>query len=495
MVTDGPGGQGSAAAEQAWRGTADALAALRESITARAGALPAGWQGAAAEGARNGLTGLASWTGSAADGARRTADGLGAQAGLAAELRTRMPPPSEPGPPDVAPSGTALLADWADADIAATNGAHRAAELMQRYGEDSSVVAASFAGSPAPPVVTAAAGADAQVGSEALAAGTGSTPAQAGGAAVGGAVAGGATGHRRPDARRRLVRYLRRPAPRRPAPAPARVPALRPRPRAPARVPGPPMPGPRRLRPLPRLQHLCGGVGCAATARSGRVARPRHPVRAAPSRPAGGVTAPGPGRPVPWGAARARPVPSTGRRPAALDERTARPVRDRYRGRRRPSRADGGRRTAPGGSGASTPGGRPSAATDRRNRRRRRDHRGTGRRAPTGAGSGAGRESGAGSGPGPRAGGGSASGTDRTRDRGDGADGRRRHRHQHRQRAMRTAPCPAPGQTRARRPATDPGTASERGGPANRRGHRFRELGTGADSGAAPPGGGAGRAR
>ncbi|GAA4978108.1 hypothetical protein WHI96_14870 [Pseudonocardia tropica] len=153
MVAAGPGPSASAGAERAWRDAAAALTDVHRELSGQVRDLPGGWSGGAAEGVTVAFGSLDGWVVSAAVDAGRTADALAAQAGLAADLRARMPAAAAPTPPETAPTGPALLDDWATADLAAGNSAGRAAELMVRYGDDTRVTGAPWTGWGASPVV------------------------------------------------------------------------------------------------------------------------------------------------------------------------------------------------------------------------------------------------------------------------------------------------------------------------------------------------------
>ncbi|MFP5069646.1 hypothetical protein ACLFMI_08260 [Pseudonocardia nantongensis] len=161
MVAAGPGAAASAGAERAWRDAAGALSDVERELAAQGRSLPAGWSGPAAGGVRGGFDRLAAWSGTAATDAGRTADALAGQAALAAELRARVPAASGNGSPEAPPTGAAVLDDWAAADAAAGNAADRAAELMQRYEDDSRATGQPWTGWVPPPAVTSADPADA----------------------------------------------------------------------------------------------------------------------------------------------------------------------------------------------------------------------------------------------------------------------------------------------------------------------------------------------
>ncbi|MER5670089.1 PPE domain-containing protein [Pseudonocardia alni] len=154
MVTAGPGPSASAGAERAWRDAAAALTDVHRELSGQVRDLPGGWSGGTADGVTVAFGSLDGWVVSAAVDAGRTADALAAQAGLAADLRARMPAAAAPTPPETAPTGPALLDDWAAADLAAGNSAGRAAELMVRYDNDTRVTGAPWTGWGASPVVT-----------------------------------------------------------------------------------------------------------------------------------------------------------------------------------------------------------------------------------------------------------------------------------------------------------------------------------------------------
>lgn len=154
MVAAGPGPAASAGAERAWRDAAAALTDVHRELAGQARDLPGGWSGGTADGVTVAFGSLDGWVVSAAVDAGRTADALAAQAGLAADLRARMPAAAAPTPPETAPTGPALLDDWAAADLAAGNSAGRAAELMVRYDDDTRVTGAPWTGWGASPVVT-----------------------------------------------------------------------------------------------------------------------------------------------------------------------------------------------------------------------------------------------------------------------------------------------------------------------------------------------------
>ncbi|WP_308816935.1 PPE domain-containing protein [Pseudonocardia alni] len=154
MVAAGPGPSASAGAERAWRDAAAALTDVHRELAGQVRDLPGGWSGGTADGVTAAFGSLDGWVVSAAVDAGRTADALAAQAGLAADLRARMPAAAAPTPPETAPTGPALLDDWAAADLAAGNSAGRAAELMVRYDDDTRVTGAPWTGWGASPVVT-----------------------------------------------------------------------------------------------------------------------------------------------------------------------------------------------------------------------------------------------------------------------------------------------------------------------------------------------------
>ncbi len=153
MVAAGPGPSASAGAERAWRDAAAALTDVHRELSGQVRDLPGGWSGGTADGVTAAFGSLDGWVVSAAVDAGRTADALAAQAGLAADLRARMPAAAAPTPPETAPTGPALLDDWAAADLAAGNSAGRAAELMVRYDDDTRVTGAPWTGWGASPVV------------------------------------------------------------------------------------------------------------------------------------------------------------------------------------------------------------------------------------------------------------------------------------------------------------------------------------------------------
>lgn len=154
MVAAGPGPSASAGAERAWRDAAAALTDVHRELAGQVRDLPGGWSGGTADGVTAAFGSLDGWVVSAAVDAGRTADALAAQAGLAADLRARMPAAAAPTPPETAPTGPALLDDWAAADLAAGNSAGRATELMVRYDDDTRVTGAPWTGWGASPVVT-----------------------------------------------------------------------------------------------------------------------------------------------------------------------------------------------------------------------------------------------------------------------------------------------------------------------------------------------------
>ncbi|MBN9797026.1 hypothetical protein ACFU8R_18310 [Pseudonocardia alni] len=154
MVAAGPGPSASAGAERAWRDAAAALTDVHRELSGQVRDLPGGWSGGTADGVTVAFGSLDGWVVSAAVDAGRTADALAAQAGLAADLRARMPAAAAPTPPEAAPTGPALLDDWAAADLAAGNSAGRAAELMVRYDDDTRLTGAPWTGWGASPVVT-----------------------------------------------------------------------------------------------------------------------------------------------------------------------------------------------------------------------------------------------------------------------------------------------------------------------------------------------------
>ncbi|NWJ73759.1 hypothetical protein HX744_25095 [Pseudonocardia sp. ICBG1122] len=154
MVAAGPGPSASAGAERAWRDAAAALTDVHRELAGQVRDLPGGWSGGTADGVTAAFGSLDGWVVSAAVDAGRTADALAAQAGLAADLRARMPAAAAPTPPETAPTGPALLDDWAAADLAAGNSAVRATELMVRYDDDTRVTGAPWTGWGASPVVT-----------------------------------------------------------------------------------------------------------------------------------------------------------------------------------------------------------------------------------------------------------------------------------------------------------------------------------------------------
>ncbi|MEU9822177.1 hypothetical protein ACIGG9_20445 [Pseudonocardia alni] len=154
MVAAGPGPSASAGAERAWRDAAAALTDVHRELAGQVRDLPGGWSGGTADGVTVAFGSLDGWVVSAAVDAGRTADALAAQAGLAADLRARMPAAAAPTPPETAPTGPALLDDWAAADLAAGNSAGRATELMVRYDDDTRVTGAPWTGWGASPVVT-----------------------------------------------------------------------------------------------------------------------------------------------------------------------------------------------------------------------------------------------------------------------------------------------------------------------------------------------------
>ncbi|MBN9794924.1 hypothetical protein DMP17_41015 [Pseudonocardia sp. TMWB2A] len=153
MVASGPGPSASAGAERAWRDAAAALTDVHRELSGQVRELPGGWSGGTADGVTVAFGSLDGWVVSAAVDADRTADALAAQAGLAADLRARMPAAAAPTPPETAPTGPALLDDWAAADLAAGNSAGRAAELMVRYDGDTRVTGAPWTGWGASPAV------------------------------------------------------------------------------------------------------------------------------------------------------------------------------------------------------------------------------------------------------------------------------------------------------------------------------------------------------
>lgn len=154
MVAAGPGPSASAGAERAWRDAAAALTDVHRELAGQVRDLPGGWSGGTADGVTAAFGSLDGWVVSAAVDAGRAADALAAQAGLAADLRARMPAAAAPTPPETAPTGPALLDDWAAADLAAGNSAGRATELMVRYDDDTRVTGAPWTGWGASPVVT-----------------------------------------------------------------------------------------------------------------------------------------------------------------------------------------------------------------------------------------------------------------------------------------------------------------------------------------------------
>ena len=92
-VQTGPGRAASADAETAWGTVASTIRDVDAQLTRAAREIGIGWQGAAAENVRGGMTVMSNWALDAAGDAELTRDGVAAQADAAAHVRAAMPPP------------------------------------------------------------------------------------------------------------------------------------------------------------------------------------------------------------------------------------------------------------------------------------------------------------------------------------------------------------------------------------------------------------------
>ncbi len=92
----GPGRGASTAVESAWTDTEAVIRGIEERLVTAIRQAGGGWEGAAADATRDGLTPLGRWAADAAGDARLTAAGVTAQGEQAAWLRNAMPSPTAP---------------------------------------------------------------------------------------------------------------------------------------------------------------------------------------------------------------------------------------------------------------------------------------------------------------------------------------------------------------------------------------------------------------
>ena len=95
-VQAGPGRGASVAVESAWTDTEAVIRRIEERLVTAIRQAGGGWEGAAADATRDGLTPLGRWAADAAGDAKLTATGVIAQGEQAAWLRNAMPSPSAP---------------------------------------------------------------------------------------------------------------------------------------------------------------------------------------------------------------------------------------------------------------------------------------------------------------------------------------------------------------------------------------------------------------
>ena len=95
-VQAGPGRGASVAVESAWTDTEAVIRRIEDRLVTAIRQAGGGWEGAAADATRDGLTPLGRWAADAAGDAKLTATGVIAQGEQAAWLRNAMPSPSAP---------------------------------------------------------------------------------------------------------------------------------------------------------------------------------------------------------------------------------------------------------------------------------------------------------------------------------------------------------------------------------------------------------------
>ncbi|HWM56508.1 MAG TPA: hypothetical protein VNO83_01640, partial [Pseudonocardia sp.] len=140
-VQAGPGRGASAAVESAWVDTESVIRGIEEGLVAAIEQAGSGWEGAAADATRAGLTPLGRWAADAVGDARLTAGGVQAQGEQAAWLRSAMPSPTTPlwdepaGRP--APDPLYILEDVEALERRGAEDAAQAVHLMNTYTSNS----------------------------------------------------------------------------------------------------------------------------------------------------------------------------------------------------------------------------------------------------------------------------------------------------------------------------------------------------------------------
>jgi hypothetical protein len=143
-VQQGPGAAISAAAADAWTGTAALIERIDQRITAAITGSQAGWEGSAADATRSAMTPLGQWALDAANDAKITASAVQTQAEQAQKLRADMPPPlTEQRDAEVTNALTDPtyifhgLDDLQAIEQQSANEAARAVDLMNQYTNNS----------------------------------------------------------------------------------------------------------------------------------------------------------------------------------------------------------------------------------------------------------------------------------------------------------------------------------------------------------------------
>ena len=140
-VHAGPGRGASTAVESAWADTEAVILGIEQQLAAAIKDVGAGWEGAAADATRAGLTPLGRWAMDAAGDARLTATGITSQGEQAAWLRNSMPSPTAPlwDEPDGRPPADPLylLVDAQALEHKAAEDAAQAVHLMNSYTSNS----------------------------------------------------------------------------------------------------------------------------------------------------------------------------------------------------------------------------------------------------------------------------------------------------------------------------------------------------------------------
>jgi len=143
IVHTGPGHAASAQAQAIWPQVEQRLRVIDENLATETTRLGGGWEGAAAEATREGLTPLGEWAAQAVNGAQRTAGGVDQQAQYVADMRNSVPPPGAPISAEVPPSlndpglDPFFQADWAAQDVERDRLAQQAVHAMDVYTDNS----------------------------------------------------------------------------------------------------------------------------------------------------------------------------------------------------------------------------------------------------------------------------------------------------------------------------------------------------------------------